>query len=231
MRSAGRPPSPRWRYPGRPGAARRRPCTVSRSRRRSRRRRRARPGTSPRSPCSATTHWHANRHAEVVAALRDGGIDVLEREHRVLELCGAEVGVAGCKGFGGGFDVLDIPWILRAADARALHRSRWRRSRRWTPACARSRCARSGSRCSLRADHGDAGRRADRHLGLPRHEHLLAGRCASDHPGSCPAWACPRGDVRRPAGRCRRYASVPVLGEDFWVFEMTGALRTPSEVH
>ena len=25
--------------------------------------------------------------------------------------------------------------------------------------------------------------------------------------------------------------SVPVLGEDFWVFEMTGALRTPSEVH
>ena len=25
--------------------------------------------------------------------------------------------------------------------------------------------------------------------------------------------------------------SVPVLGEDFWVFEMTGARRVPSEVH
>ena len=25
--------------------------------------------------------------------------------------------------------------------------------------------------------------------------------------------------------------SVPVLGEDFWVFEMTGARRIPSEVH
>jgi Icc-related predicted phosphoesterase len=25
--------------------------------------------------------------------------------------------------------------------------------------------------------------------------------------------------------------SVPVMGEDFWVFEMTGARRTPSEVH
>jgi Icc-related predicted phosphoesterase len=25
--------------------------------------------------------------------------------------------------------------------------------------------------------------------------------------------------------------SVPVLGEDFWVFEMTGAARAPSEVH
>jgi Icc-related predicted phosphoesterase len=25
--------------------------------------------------------------------------------------------------------------------------------------------------------------------------------------------------------------SVPVMGEDFWVFEMAGAKRTPSEVH
>jgi hypothetical protein len=24
---------------------------------------------------------------------------------------------------------------------------------------------------------------------------------------------------------------VPVMGEDFWVFEMTGAPRVPSEVH
>ena len=25
--------------------------------------------------------------------------------------------------------------------------------------------------------------------------------------------------------------SVPVMGEDFWVFEMTGSKRAPSEVH
>ena len=25
--------------------------------------------------------------------------------------------------------------------------------------------------------------------------------------------------------------SVPVLGEDFWVFELTGSGRTPSEIH
>src|SRR5215204_7113779 len=32
--------------------------------------------------------WHANRRDEVVAALEaGGGIDVLERDHRVLELC------------------------------------------------------------------------------------------------------------------------------------------------
>ena len=34
---------------------------------------------------------------------------MLEREHRVLELCGTEVGVAGTKGFGGGFDGAHIP--------------------------------------------------------------------------------------------------------------------------
>src|SRR5215218_7539150 len=54
--------------------------------------------------------WHADRRDEIVAALEaDGGIDVLERDHRVLELCGAEVGVAGCKGFSGGFDGAHIP--------------------------------------------------------------------------------------------------------------------------
>ena len=47
--------------------------------------------------------WHVDRRAELVAALREGGIDVLEREHRVLALNGTEVGIAGTKGFGGGF--------------------------------------------------------------------------------------------------------------------------------
>ena len=42
--------------------------------------------------------WHANRRDELAAVLRGGGIDLLEREHRVLDLCGAELGIAGCKG-------------------------------------------------------------------------------------------------------------------------------------
>jgi hypothetical protein len=27
------------------------------------------------------------------------------------------------------------------------------------------------------------------------------------------------------------HASVPVMGEDFWIFEMSGTRRVPSEVH
>jgi len=53
--------------------------------------------------------WHANRRDEVAAALMAGGIDVLEREHRVLEIAGAEVGVVGCKGFVGGFPGSHMP--------------------------------------------------------------------------------------------------------------------------
>jgi uncharacterized protein len=53
--------------------------------------------------------WHANRRDEVAAALGTGGIDVLEREHRVLDIAGAEVGVVGCKGFVGGFPGSHMP--------------------------------------------------------------------------------------------------------------------------
>ena len=48
--------------------------------------------------------WHANRHDEFVAALRAGSIEVLEGEAWTHAVDGVEVGVAGAKGFVGGFD-------------------------------------------------------------------------------------------------------------------------------
>jgi len=47
--------------------------------------------------------WHADRRDELVAVLRGGGVDVIDREHRVLDVGGRSVGVAGVKGFVGGF--------------------------------------------------------------------------------------------------------------------------------
>lgn len=46
---------------------------------------------------------HAERPDEVTAVLRDGGIRVLEGDSTVLDVRGTRVGVAGTKGFGGGF--------------------------------------------------------------------------------------------------------------------------------
>jgi Icc-related predicted phosphoesterase len=48
--------------------------------------------------------WHANRHDEFVAALREGGVEVLEGSSWCTEIDGVSIGVAGAKGFVGGFD-------------------------------------------------------------------------------------------------------------------------------
>jgi Icc-related predicted phosphoesterase len=51
---------------------------------------------------------HSGRQAGVTAVLRDAGVVVLESDHLVLELGGIEVGVAGTKGFVGGFPGAEI---------------------------------------------------------------------------------------------------------------------------
>ena len=47
--------------------------------------------------------YHDDRRDDVVDALNDGGIDVLEGGSTVVEVDGTRLGVAGVKGFGGGF--------------------------------------------------------------------------------------------------------------------------------
>lgn len=47
--------------------------------------------------------WHLNRTHEVVSVLTDAGIRVLERSAARFEVRGVSVGVAGLKGFVGGF--------------------------------------------------------------------------------------------------------------------------------
>jgi uncharacterized protein len=53
--------------------------------------------------------WHADRHEELVAALRDGGIRLLERAADTCSVNGVEVGVVGTKGFVGGFSDSLLP--------------------------------------------------------------------------------------------------------------------------
>ncbi len=53
--------------------------------------------------------WHANRTAAVIATLREGGIEVLDRSAAVHEIRGRRVGVAGTKGFVGGFPDAALP--------------------------------------------------------------------------------------------------------------------------
>jgi uncharacterized protein len=47
--------------------------------------------------------WHANKHELLAERLRAGGIQLLERGSHVCDVNGVEVGIAGTKGFVGGF--------------------------------------------------------------------------------------------------------------------------------
>ena len=53
--------------------------------------------------------WHENRADEVMAALERGGVYVLERGPMSVDVDGYRVGVAGVKGFVGGFPDAGLP--------------------------------------------------------------------------------------------------------------------------
>jgi uncharacterized protein len=53
--------------------------------------------------------WHADRAGAVIGVLEEGGIKVLERRAAVCEIRGRRVGVAGAKGFVGGFPDAALP--------------------------------------------------------------------------------------------------------------------------
>jgi Icc-related predicted phosphoesterase len=47
--------------------------------------------------------WHSDRPADITRALAEAGVVVLDRTHTILRVCGVSVGIAGVKGFVGGF--------------------------------------------------------------------------------------------------------------------------------
>jgi Icc-related predicted phosphoesterase len=48
--------------------------------------------------------WHSDRALDVTRTLAEAGVVVLERSHTILPVCGTSVGIAGVKGFVGGFE-------------------------------------------------------------------------------------------------------------------------------
>jgi Icc-related predicted phosphoesterase len=53
--------------------------------------------------------WHADRCAEVTALLEEAGVEMLERRHTVRDVRGTRVGIVGTKGFIGGFPDSELP--------------------------------------------------------------------------------------------------------------------------
>ena len=53
--------------------------------------------------------WHSNRHSELLRILEAAGITVLDRGWTIRDVRGTEVGIVGTKGFVGGFPDSQLP--------------------------------------------------------------------------------------------------------------------------
>jgi Icc-related predicted phosphoesterase len=175
--------------------------------------------------------WHSNRATELTAVLEAAGIVVLDRGHHVLEICGADVGIAGGKGFVGGFAGSHIPDF-----GEPLLRQVYRESMAEVEALDAN--LREVALCPFRivllhyapTTETLEGERRDiwSFLGTDR----LAAPILEHNPDLVLHGHAHAGTFEGRVGEVPVYnVSVPVMGEDFWVFELTGARRTPSEVH
>jgi uncharacterized protein len=175
--------------------------------------------------------WHVNRARELQAVLEEAGIVVLDRSWHVLEACGAQLGIVGCKGFVGGFAGSHLPDfgepLLRQVYAESMAEVK-----------ALDEGLRAVAMCPFRivllhyapTTQTLEGERRDiwTFLGTDR----LAPPILEHNPDLVLHGHAHAGTFAGAVGEVPVYnVSVPVLGEDFWVFEMTGARRTPSEVH
>jgi Icc-related predicted phosphoesterase len=174
---------------------------------------------------------HSGRADEVAAVLEESGIVVLDRSHHTLEVCGAELGVVGTKGFVGGFAGYHLPdfgepllrqvYAETAAEVEALDAG-----------------LRAVALCPFRIvllHYSPAGKTLEGErreiwtfLGTDR----LAAPILEHNPDLVLHGHAHAGTFEGRVGEVPIYnVSIPVMGEDFWVFEMTGSRRAPSEVH
>jgi Icc-related predicted phosphoesterase len=175
--------------------------------------------------------WHVNRAGEVAAVLREAGIVVLERDHAIVEVEGVEVGVAGLKGFVGGFDGHRIPDFgeprLRAlyddtsADVEALDRA-----------------LREIATCELRIVLLHYAPVAATLAGEPPEiwmmlgSERLAAPIAEHRPHIVLHGHAHAGTFAGAIGKVPVYnVSAPVIGRDFCVFELTAAGAASAALH
>jgi uncharacterized protein len=177
--------------------------------------------------------WHANRHEELVSALRGGGIHVLERASEVCGVRGTEVGIVGTKGFVGGFSRSLLPdfgepLLRRVYAETSAEVSAIDRGLRRVAACdvrivllhyAPTVTTIQGEPEPIWAFLGSerlAEPIAEHRPDLVLHGHGHGGAFAG-HIDDVPVFN----------------VGVPVIGRDFWIFEFdpdTGLVREPTEV-
>ena len=174
---------------------------------------------------------HANRADEFVEVLTGAGIEVLNRSHTTVGAAPCRIGVAGTKGFVGGFKGLGLP-DFGEASLRAIY------AETTDEVHALSEGLREIALCPFRIALLHYAPVAETLVGEPREiwtflgSDRLAAPLLEHRPDLVLHGHAHAGTFEGALGEVPVYnVSVPVLGEDFWVFEITGARRMPSEVH
>ena len=172
---------------------------------------------------------HANRADELVEVLRDAGIQVLERSHTTLRGCG--VGIAGAKGFVGGFRGLGLPdfgepslrgiYAETTAEVEALSKGLgeialcpFRIALLHYAPVADTLQGEPPEIWTFLGSDRLAAPILEHRPDLVLHGHAHSGKLEADLDG-VPVYN----------------VSVPVMGQDFWLFELSGAAKAATTIH
>jgi Icc-related predicted phosphoesterase len=175
--------------------------------------------------------WHVNRRDELVEVLEDAGIQVLDRDWTLKQVGDAQVGIVGAKGFVGGFPGSHLPDFgepsLRAVYDETTDEVHAVEEGLRAVAAAPFRIVLLHYAPTTDTLHGEsepiwAFLGTDR-LAAPIVEHapdlVLHGHAHS-------------GTFEGRLGEVPVFnVSVPVMGQDFWVFELSAAEKLSSSIH
>jgi Icc-related predicted phosphoesterase len=172
---------------------------------------------------------HEGRADELTAVLTDAGIELLDRSHTTIRSCG--VGIAGTKGFVGGFRGLGLPDFgepsLRAIYAETSAEVEALSAGLHEIALCPFRIALMHYAPVADTLHGEppeiwtflgsdrlAAPIIEHRPDLVLHGHAHSGRLQAELDG-VPVYN----------------VSVPVMGQDFWLFELSGAAQAATAIH
>ena len=175
--------------------------------------------------------WHANRVDELRPLLAEAGVTLLDRDWAVCEIGGVEVGVVGCKGFVGGFPGSHLPDF-----GEPLLRGVYRETSAEVHALDTG--LKAIAHCPLRLVALHYAPTAATLVGEPEGiwtflgTDRLAAPIAEHEPdlvvhGHAHGGAFEGSIERVPVHN----VSVPVIGRDFWTFELECPARPTSPVH
>ena len=175
--------------------------------------------------------WHENTVEACLPIYEQAGIRILDREHTILDIGGIDVGVAGVKGFVGGFPGSRLPDFgepsLRAIYAECGDEVE-----------ALDRALRAIGHCPVRVALLHYAPTSETLVGEPEPiwaflgTDRLAPPIAEHEPDLVLHGHAHHGTFEGQVSGVPVYnVSVPVMRQDFWVFELSGVERATTPIH